>query len=51
MENIGREPNIVHGTIHGPGYSGANGRRMSFASPDGKPFADGVSTSTRSSGS
>jgi beta-glucanase (GH16 family) len=23
MENIGREPNIVHGTIHGPGYSGA----------------------------
>jgi beta-glucanase (GH16 family) len=25
MENIGREPSIVHGTIHGPGYSGANG--------------------------
>jgi beta-glucanase (GH16 family) len=25
MENIGREPGIVHGTIHGPGYSGANG--------------------------
>ena len=25
MENIGREPNIVHGTMHGPGYSGANG--------------------------
>jgi beta-glucanase (GH16 family) len=25
MENIGREPNIVHGTVHGPGYSGANG--------------------------
>jgi beta-glucanase (GH16 family) len=24
MENIGREPSIVHGTIHGPGYSGAN---------------------------
>jgi beta-glucanase (GH16 family) len=23
MENIGREPNIVHGTLHGPGYSGA----------------------------
>ena len=22
MENIGREPNTVHGTIHGPGYSG-----------------------------
>jgi beta-glucanase (GH16 family) len=25
MENIGREPSIVHGTIHGPGYSGAAG--------------------------
>lgn len=25
MENIGREPYTVHGTIHGPGYSGANG--------------------------
>jgi len=25
MENIGREPNIVHGTVHGPGYSGGEG--------------------------
>jgi beta-glucanase (GH16 family) len=25
MENIGREPATVHGTIHVPGYSGANG--------------------------
>jgi beta-glucanase (GH16 family) len=24
MENIGREPAMVHGTIHGPGYSGAS---------------------------
>ena len=23
MENIGREPAIVHGTVHGPGYAGA----------------------------
>lgn len=30
MENIGREPSIVHGTIHGPGYSGANGIGGSF---------------------
>jgi beta-glucanase (GH16 family) len=22
MENIGREPDLVHGTLHGPGYSG-----------------------------
>lgn len=25
MENIGSEPAIVHGTIHGPGYSGGKG--------------------------
>ena len=25
MENIGREPAVVHGTIHGPGYSGGSG--------------------------
>jgi beta-glucanase (GH16 family) len=25
MENIGREPATVHGTVHGPNYSGANG--------------------------
>lgn len=24
MENIGREPTVVHGTIHGPGYAGGN---------------------------
>jgi len=25
MENIGSEPSKVHGTVHGPGYSGVNG--------------------------
>src|SRR5262249_26979108 len=25
MENIGKEPQTTHGTVHGPGYSGANG--------------------------
>jgi beta-glucanase (GH16 family) len=25
MENIGKEPNAVHGTLHGPGYSGGSG--------------------------
>jgi beta-glucanase (GH16 family) len=25
MENIGKEPAIVHGTVHGPGYSGGSG--------------------------
>jgi beta-glucanase (GH16 family) len=40
MENIGREPATVHGTIHGPGYSGAGAIGMPFQSPDGRPFAD-----------
>jgi beta-glucanase (GH16 family) len=38
MENIGREPNAVHGTMHGPGYSGANGIGAAFTSP--LAFAD-----------
>lgn len=25
MENIGKEPGIIHGSVHGPGYSGAEG--------------------------
>ena len=25
LENIGREPRTVHGTVHGPGFSGAGG--------------------------
>ena len=25
MENVGKEPRIVYGTVHGPGYSGGNG--------------------------
>jgi beta-glucanase (GH16 family) len=25
MEHIGREPNVIHGTVHGPGYSGGSG--------------------------
>jgi beta-glucanase (GH16 family) len=39
MENIGKEPSIVHGTIHGPGYSGANGLGGPYTLPSGK-FAD-----------
>jgi beta-glucanase (GH16 family) len=31
MENIGREPAIVHGTMHGPGYSGASGIGAPYA--------------------
>jgi beta-glucanase (GH16 family) len=40
LENIGREPTIVHGTIHGPGYSGASGIGAAYNSPDGSRFAD-----------
>jgi beta-glucanase (GH16 family) len=25
MEHVGKEPDIIHGTVHGQGYSGANG--------------------------
>ena len=25
MEHIGKEPQVIHGTVHGPGYSGAHG--------------------------
>ena len=39
MENIGREPGTVHGTIHGPGYSGARGIGAPFVRPSGR-FAD-----------
>jgi beta-glucanase (GH16 family) len=39
MENIGREPDTVHGTIHGPGYSGAKGIGLPFSLPGGGTFA------------
>ena len=40
MENIGKEPSMVHGTIHGPGYSGGDGIGASYTLPAGKRFAD-----------
>ncbi len=40
MENIGKEPTIVHGTIHGPGYSGGRGIGRPYELPAGKRFAD-----------
>ena len=39
MENIGKEPAIVHGTAHGPGYSGANGIGAPYTLSTGA-FAD-----------
>jgi len=40
MENIGKEPAMVHGTIHGPGYSGDKGITAPFSLPTGQSFAD-----------
>ncbi|MEO8576369.1 MAG: glycoside hydrolase family 16 protein [Gemmatimonadales bacterium] len=40
MENIGREPNMVHGTVHGPGYSGGSGISASYQLAT-ESFADG----------
>ena len=40
MENIGKEPGLVHGTIHGPGYSGEHGIGAPYGLASGKPFAD-----------
>ena len=40
MENIGKEPTLVHGTIHGPGYSGDKGISSPFSLPDNANFAD-----------
>src|ERR1044072_880598 len=44
MENIGKEPGSVHGTIHGPGYSGAGGIGAGYSLPGGQAFADGFHT-------
>ncbi|WP_234537859.1 glycoside hydrolase family 16 protein [Streptomyces shenzhenensis] len=44
MENVGFEPSTVHGTIHGPGYSGANGIGAAYSLPNGQAFADAFHT-------
>ncbi|MER5511715.1 family 16 glycosylhydrolase [Streptomyces sp. NPDC002766] len=40
MENVGSEPGTVHGTIHGPGYSGSGGIGAAYTLPNGTSFAD-----------
>ena len=40
MENIGSEPSTIHGTIHGPGYSGGSGIGESYDLSDAN-FSDG----------
>ncbi|QWF76759.1 Beta-glucanase [Amycolatopsis sp. CA-230715] len=41
MENVGFEPNTVHGTIHGPGYSGSGGIGAGYNGPN---FSDDFHT-------
>ncbi|MEU6818990.1 glycoside hydrolase family 16 protein [Streptomyces atriruber] len=40
MENVGFEPSTVHGTLHGPGYSGSGGIGAGYTLPGGEAFAD-----------
>jgi beta-glucanase (GH16 family) len=40
MEQLGHEPGKIYGTIHGPGYSGANGLGSMTTLPDGTPLSD-----------
>ncbi|MFJ4715901.1 family 16 glycosylhydrolase [Streptomyces sp. NPDC088785] len=44
MENVGFEPSTVHGTIHGPGYSGSGGIGAAYSLPNGQAFADDFHT-------
>jgi beta-glucanase (GH16 family) len=41
MENVGFEPSRVHGSLHGPGYSGAHPLTGTYTLPDGERFSDG----------
>ena len=40
MENIGREPSTVHGSIHGPGYSGNAWIEAGYRLPENQAFYD-----------
>jgi beta-glucanase (GH16 family) len=40
MENVGKEPTIIHGSIHGPGYIYGAGIEAPYTLPGKKHFAD-----------
>lgn len=40
MENVGNEPDRVHGALHGPGYSGGSRLFGHYSLPGGRTFAD-----------
>jgi beta-glucanase (GH16 family) len=41
MENIGKEPSTIHGSMHGPGYSGDDDFTSVYKLPGGVNFFDG----------
>jgi beta-glucanase (GH16 family) len=44
MENIGKEPSVNHGSIHGPGFTGDVGIEAHYTLPGGKKFSDDFHT-------
>ncbi len=40
MENIGREPSTIYGSVHGPGYSGGNSITAAYSLPSGQAIKD-----------
>lgn len=44
MENIGREPSVVHGSLHGPGYSGGSAITAAYSLPNGARFSSAFHT-------
>ncbi len=44
MENVGYEPSSVHGSLHGPGYSGGAAISKRYTLPGGAKFSDAFHT-------
>ena len=44
MENVGRDPSTVHGSVHGPGYSGGGALSAAYTLQSGGAFSDDFHT-------
>ncbi len=44
MENVGREPGTVHGSVHGPGFSGSHAISATFVLPNDQRFSNDFHT-------
>ena len=44
MENIGRQPGTVYGSIHGPNYTGGQGVGTAFSLPNNAALGDAYHT-------